>query len=113
MSQQDYFEPVRYQPPPRKPRRFPRWLIIVIVVIVALAGLAYAALSIIGRAFREQMQANLPDAAVVIGQPLAWRELGSKTLMPYNSGMLGGLFVDDFDADGDDEILTRTYLKTA
>jgi len=106
MGHQDYFAPVHYEPPPRTPRRFPRWIIIVAFVVIAAVGLGYAALWYLGRVFSSQMKEMLPAAAVAIGQPLSWRELDRKTMAnPLSAGMLGGLFVADFDGDSDQEVL--------
>jgi len=108
MSQQNDYAPVRQPPPlpPRQPAGVPRWVSLVLglvaVGIVVIAGLA----NLLEWYSKGAQKTYLPAAGVKLGQPLAWRELVQHgnllRTMTYNEG---GLFADDFDADGDGEIL--------
>jgi hypothetical protein len=107
MSYSDFRDPVRFEPPPpRAPRRFPLWLASALVFLVLIAIAGYFFLKDMTSSFRREMQAVLPPAAVHVGSPLSWRTLErSGDIALFSQGSLGGLYIADFDGDGDDEVL--------
>jgi hypothetical protein len=107
MSYQDFNTPVRYEAPPPKPRGpILKWLLIVIALVAVIACGVFGISKYLSNSMRRQLSALLPPAKVVVGNQLAWRVLAKGQVgLPGQIGMLGGLFVADFDADGDDEVL--------
>lgn len=106
MADQDYLAPVRFEPrgPARRP--LPWWIWLVLLGLAALVGAVLLIARLVTSSTEAILRGHLPPAAVHVGQPLAWRQLSSGSLgVPLTAGMLGGLFIADFDADGDDELL--------
>lgn len=107
MSYSDYRDPVRFEPPPpRKPKKLPLWLASALIALALIAVAAYFGLKQLTKSMREELQAVLPPAAVHVGSPLNWRVLDrSGDIDLFGAGSIGGLYIADFDADGDDEVL--------
>jgi hypothetical protein len=107
MDGQDYFAPARFQPPPRRsPWILLRWLLLGLALVGLAFGIWYGIQHLLVGSMRAQMSSILPAAGVKVGEPLEWRELARRPLATITgTGTMGGLFADDFDGDGDQELL--------
>lgn len=114
MGPQDYFAPVKHEPPPPRPR--PPWGMIVGVVAVVVVAAVALAFYLSRSPGPTELVARLTDlngaeavdelapAEVRVGEPLAWREVAYYDWVVNPDHPRPALVVGDFDSDGQDEI---------
>lgn len=106
MSRDDYFAPVRYEPPPKasRPPYFKILMAAIVVLVLAMAGVGgYIALQI--SKIKPAKPEGIPSAAVKAGKDFAWRQIESYDWVPDEEHPRPSIVVADFDKDGRQDIL--------
>ncbi|MCH7472597.1 hypothetical protein IIA79_06560 [bacterium] len=126
MNGQDYFSTVKYEPPKPRPKGSKLPLIIggvlLAFVLLAAAGGALLLRSGSGDGGSKVLDLLLglsggmetlgpPPAAVLVGEPFAWRDLASTNWLVSTDRPRAGLVTGDFTGDGNENILLIDFVS--